>query len=353
MADYNLSSVASGAELDAALGLALSSAQLTTDQVWTARQTFPTLFQAAVTVADANIDVSLGNLFSKTITVNTAFTVSNVPASGKVASFTLSLTNGGAYSVTWWSGVRWPAGVAPTLSNNATDEIGFITYDGGSTWIGLPIARNINPPWWLVAGISASQVVAAYQPKGAVDLAASYVNLANPGTYDAQVGVAPTLESSGWVFNGTTQYLLGPPSSNAGFAVRFSDVSGLFHKTVFGVIQTGSGGISFRDTNGANRAYGNDSTTSMLTGSAGSSASGVALINRNNGAFNGIIEVNSLPDAYAGSENYGISVRRVTTADPETWTYQACKIQACCSFAPGTTLTADQIAALSAAMAAL
>jgi hypothetical protein len=61
--------------------------------------------------------------------------------------------------------------------------------------------------WWLAGGIHPSQVVAAYQPKGAVDLAASYVNLANPGTYDATPIVAPTLDSNGWVFSGGTQCL--------------------------------------------------------------------------------------------------------------------------------------------------
>ena len=73
--------------------------------------------------------------------------------------------------------------------------------------------------WWLAGGIHPSQVVAAYQPKGAASLAASYVNLANPGTNDAQVGVAPGLDSSGWVFTGTEK-LLGPNVSPT-VVVRF------------------------------------------------------------------------------------------------------------------------------------
>lgn len=59
-------------------------------------------------------------------------------------------------------------------------------------------------PWWKVAG---KTCVAAYQPKGAASLAASYVNLANPGTYDAAPGAAPTLTADGWSFDGT-QYLV-------------------------------------------------------------------------------------------------------------------------------------------------
>jgi hypothetical protein len=63
-------------------------------------------------------------------------------------------------------------------------------------------------PWWLAGGVAAANAIAVYQPKGAADLAASYVNLANPGTYDAAPGTAPTFDAAtGWTFNGSTQYL--------------------------------------------------------------------------------------------------------------------------------------------------
>jgi len=62
--------------------------------------------------------------------------------------------------------------------------------------------------WWLTGGIPSANCLAAYQPKGAASLAASYSNLANPGTYDAAPGTAPTWAAgTGWVFNGSTQYL--------------------------------------------------------------------------------------------------------------------------------------------------
>lgn len=71
-----------------------------------------------------------------------------------------------------------------------------------------------------------TDLVAVYQPKGAASLAASYVNLVNPGTYDAAPGVAPTLGASGWIFNGTSQYLTTGYSANQNAAtliVRFAD----------------------------------------------------------------------------------------------------------------------------------
>jgi hypothetical protein len=67
-----------------------------------------------------------------------------------------------------------------------------------------------NPPtgwtetettWWLAGGISAANCIAAYQPKGAADLATSYVNLNAPGTNNAApLTGAPTFNAAlGWV----------------------------------------------------------------------------------------------------------------------------------------------------------
>lgn len=68
--------------------------------------------------------------------------------------------------------------------------------------------RAAGASWWLSGGISAANAIAVYQPKGAASLAASYVNLVNPGTYDAAPGVAPGWSAAtGWSFDGSTQYL--------------------------------------------------------------------------------------------------------------------------------------------------
>jgi hypothetical protein len=72
-------------------------------------------------------------------------------------------------------------------------------------------------PWYLAAGVTP---VAAYQPMFAADLAASYVNLANPGTNNAAPGVAPTFDTQrGWIFNGTTQHLITGLVPTAGWSM--------------------------------------------------------------------------------------------------------------------------------------
>jgi hypothetical protein len=79
--------------------------------------------------------------------------------------------------------------------------------------------------WWSTGGISSC--VAAYQAIGAASLAASYLNLANPGTNDAAPGTAPTFDAStGWTFNGSTQYLttgVVPADGTWSMIVRYSD----------------------------------------------------------------------------------------------------------------------------------
>lgn len=104
----------------------------------------PIIRELAVAVPAANIDLNTGVVFTKTITTNTIFTVSNVPTTGLVGSFILSLTNGGAYTITWWGGLKWPSGVAPSLTVSGRDVLSFFTYDGGTVWTGLLSGKDVK-----------------------------------------------------------------------------------------------------------------------------------------------------------------------------------------------------------------
>ena len=100
------------------------------------------LVENSVTMTGNIIDLSKGNVFIKTISSATTFSVSNVPASGKVASFILKLTNGGAATVTYMSGVKWGGAKAPVLTNPGVDNLGFYTHDGGATWQGFLLSKD-------------------------------------------------------------------------------------------------------------------------------------------------------------------------------------------------------------------
>lgn len=100
--------------------------------------------ETKVAMAANNIDLATGNLFTKTITTATTLTISNALANGNVNSFVLELTNGGSAVITWFSGVKWAGGTAPTLTASGKDILGFYSHDGGTTWNILGINKDVK-----------------------------------------------------------------------------------------------------------------------------------------------------------------------------------------------------------------
>lgn len=129
----------------AALAAAPSSALVgVSDSQTLSGKTLAGLKEVKAVLAANDIDLATGNIFTKTISAGTTLTVSNVPAAGTTASFILDLTNGGAGAVTWWSGVKWSAGAPPALTAAGRDALGFFTHDGGTTWTGLLLGKDIK-----------------------------------------------------------------------------------------------------------------------------------------------------------------------------------------------------------------
>jgi hypothetical protein len=93
--------------------------------------------ETKVAMGANDVDLSAGNVFTKTISGATTLTFSNPPATGKGGAFTLILTNGGSATVTWPASVDWPSATAPTLTAAGIDVLVFTTIDGGTTWYGI------------------------------------------------------------------------------------------------------------------------------------------------------------------------------------------------------------------------
>ena len=204
--------------------------------------------------------------------------------------------------------------------------------------------------WWLSGGISAGDCYCAYQPKGAASLAARYSNLNNPGTNDAGVGVAPTWgAATGWVFNGTTQYLTTTfvPASDQSQSVIVQFTNGRI--TIFNLLCGCSEDADSRlflmnCTGGTNLvSYANGISSN---GSAEIAAGNMAVAG-NQGYLNGTPDGGAIP-TYVGGVTYPLHIGRLNRASP---TYGIAYIQAFAIY--DTTLTAPQVAAVSAAMAAL
>ena len=94
--------------------------------------------QVDITDASPVIDCSAGNVFAITTTGNpVAFTASNVPASGTAYGFILKITASGTVTVNYagLGTLYWAGGTVPDPpASGETDVLGFLTYDGGTSW---------------------------------------------------------------------------------------------------------------------------------------------------------------------------------------------------------------------------
>ena len=93
--------------------------------------------ETKVAMGANDVDLALGNVFTKTISGAQTLTFSNPPATGKGGAFTLILTNGGSATITWRTSVDWPAATAPTLTAAGVDVLTFTTIDAGTIWYGI------------------------------------------------------------------------------------------------------------------------------------------------------------------------------------------------------------------------
>ncbi len=93
--------------------------------------------QTSIAVSALDIDCSLGNYFTKTISSSSTFTFSNIPAS-RSYSFTLCVVHDSG-TITWPASVKWPKNTAPTLNTYKNHKFMFSTYNGGTVFYGAAL----------------------------------------------------------------------------------------------------------------------------------------------------------------------------------------------------------------------
>jgi len=80
----------------------------------------------------SGINCNLGNYFVATLSGNTQVTITNPPSS-VAFGFTYEV-NHQTGTISWPSGVVWPAATAPTLTTGRTHLFMFVTDNNGVTW---------------------------------------------------------------------------------------------------------------------------------------------------------------------------------------------------------------------------
>jgi hypothetical protein len=95
--------------------------------------------QNVVAMAALDIDLSAADFFTKSISANSTFTLSNpTAATGQVVI--LELTISSAAVPTWPTGGGWGGSVVPTLGNGR-HLIALISLDGWSSWTGVVLSK--------------------------------------------------------------------------------------------------------------------------------------------------------------------------------------------------------------------
>ena len=95
------------------------------------------------TGGSVTIDLSTANNFRRQFNGTATITFSNAPV-GKAFGFTLLTVNAGAYVLTFPASVNWAGGIQPTLTTSGEDVLVFYTFDGGTSWYGFTIAKNLS-----------------------------------------------------------------------------------------------------------------------------------------------------------------------------------------------------------------
>lgn len=231
--------------------------------------------------------------------------------------------------------------------------------DAGRAQIAQPGAAVT--PWWLSGGIAAANCLAAYTPKGAASLAASYDNNAAPGnglpdgTYDAYVVTnAPGFNTTdGWIMGRTSlQFLMTAIVTNTGYSAigRFSDVNPITGNVIHSLF----GG---RNASGTQRFFVQPwrSFFGSIEHVYGYGAqflrplqytSGTMALCGGNGYINGAFDY-ATGGAYTGGATFSIGIEGYNASSNPF----GGKIQAIAVY--NVTLTATQVAAVSTAMMAL
>ena len=201
-------------------------------------------------------------------------------------------------------------------------------------------------PWYLSSGIAKVNCLAAYQAKGAASLAASYVNLVNPGTNDLITVSPPTWDiSDGLIFDGINQYcdtqiVFGAVWS---FAIRFTNAAVSGVPIMGGMTLAAADSLLIWPNHNASTTYfdyGNE-----LNVGAGV-ASGIIIVANTKAYINGV----DTGLALAGTSTNVASTVMIGTGDNYPG-FVAVYAQALAIYNIG--LTPTQVAALNSAMAAL
>ena len=121
----------------------VASAALTTPTITglIEKQTAP-----AISAGVLALNCASGNVFAVSLNAAiTSITFSNIPTSGNAFGITLAFTaDGTARTISWPASVKWPSGIAPTMTSTSAKVDIFVltTWNAGTTWFAMIGGQN-------------------------------------------------------------------------------------------------------------------------------------------------------------------------------------------------------------------
>jgi hypothetical protein len=95
------------------------------------------------TGGSTSIDLSTANNFRRQFNAAATITFTSAP-SGRAFGFTITTVNAGAYVIDWPVIVNWVGGSQPLLSSSGTDVLTFFTFDGGTSYYGFLVGKDMS-----------------------------------------------------------------------------------------------------------------------------------------------------------------------------------------------------------------
>lgn len=100
------------------------------------------VYQQINSSSTTSFDLSAASFFQVTLSGNLTISSFTNATSGVAQSFAIEINNGGSYSVTWPSTIKWDGVTAPTLAENRVTLFMFYTTDGGTSFRGQVVMET-------------------------------------------------------------------------------------------------------------------------------------------------------------------------------------------------------------------
>jgi hypothetical protein len=105
--------------------------------------TFRETYSDLGTGGSVALDLFTANNFRRQFSGTSTITITNAPATNAFG-FTFTMVNAGAYAITWPASIDWAGGSTPILTSSGTDVLTFFTFNGGTSYYGFVVGKNMS-----------------------------------------------------------------------------------------------------------------------------------------------------------------------------------------------------------------